>query len=248
MPQASTATPTTTPSTISDGDPTGTSGRTSSVQERYERAPSRDRGDHREAPVHRDGEQRDERRAPGGRRVDADQTRGHGEADRPAPAQPHPQTAQAAEDEVDGERARRDVLRAAVGQGQHHHANGQQETRGVDHPAADRAPGRAYRSWSASLITPAGSGLRSCGSAGAIMIKGYGRVGPHGIRPKSNPRCRPSARRHRPRLVAAHAAAPAICSTSPERTANKTSETAFRPLLRQRMTWRSTDHPTATKE
>ena len=27
------------------------------------------------------------------------------------------------------------MLRAAVGQGQHHHANGQQETRGVDHPA-----------------------------------------------------------------------------------------------------------------
>jgi hypothetical protein len=42
------------------------------------------------------------------------------------------------------QRDRRDVLRAAVGQGQHHHANGQQDTRGVYHPAADPAPG-AYR-------------------------------------------------------------------------------------------------------
>jgi hypothetical protein len=37
------------------------------------------------------------------------------------------------------------VLHAAVGQGLHHDADGQQETGGVDDPAADRAPGRAYR-------------------------------------------------------------------------------------------------------
>lgn len=56
--------------------------------------------------VHRDGEQRDQRHARGGHRIDAEQSHDHGEADRPAPAQPHPETTQPTEAEIHGERHR----------------------------------------------------------------------------------------------------------------------------------------------
>jgi hypothetical protein len=108
-------------------------------EKRDECIPGRDRADHREAPMHRDGEQRDERHARGRHRIDAEQAHDHREADRPAPAQPHPKTTQPAEGEVHGKRHRCHVLLKAVHQGKHREADGQQEKQDVDRPVARRA-------------------------------------------------------------------------------------------------------------
>jgi hypothetical protein len=109
--------------------------------DRGEREPGRDQADHREAPVHRHGEQRDQRHAGRGRRKNTEHDGGDREADRPASAQPHTQTAQSAKGDVHGERHRAEIPVKAVDEGERREPHGQQETQGVGDPVARRAPG-----------------------------------------------------------------------------------------------------------
>ena len=120
-----------------------------------DRGPGRDQADHREPAVHRHGEQRDDRHPGRRRRHDTEHDGGDREADRPAPAQPHTQTAQPAEGDVHGERHRAGIPVPAVDVGERREPHGQQENR------RRRPPSRAATAWRRRTSSASGAGSAS---------------------------------------------------------------------------------------
>ena len=93
--------------------------------------------------MHRNGEQGDKRDRGGTHRVDGEQADDHRDADRPASAQPQPETGQRAESGVHPDGHRRKVPAGAVDEDERREPDAQQETRRVDGPVARmRAPAR----------------------------------------------------------------------------------------------------------
>jgi hypothetical protein len=86
--------------------------------------------------VHRDGEQGDERDGGGTHRVDGEQADDHREANRPAPAQPQPETGQHAESGVYGGGHRGKLPVGAIDEDERRESDAQEETQGVDGPVA----------------------------------------------------------------------------------------------------------------
>ena len=105
-------------------------------EEGCQRVAGRNEHGRAEAPVHRDGEQGDERDGGGTHRVDGEQADDHREADRPAPPQPQPETGQHAESCVYGSGHRWKVLVGGVDEDERRESDAQQETQCVDGPIA----------------------------------------------------------------------------------------------------------------
>jgi hypothetical protein len=99
--------------------------------QRGERVARHDQRDHHDRPVHGDREQRDERNTGRGHREHAQQPRDHREADRPPPAHPEPEAANAAEHTLHHELPGGSVLFNAVDEDERRETQAQREEHAI---------------------------------------------------------------------------------------------------------------------